>query len=194
MAISKIAISISGISSGAAEPGQAIAGYTDKTQVSLCLLYKGVDLQTTRFGVSTQIYYWLRVKRVGLRRLAAYELKESLRTFRTRTGASVASVVHCLFGNGASCSNFYRRLWVASQKALNRSVALRFPLFRSRISMCRSGFAACYAFCVSSRLPDSSDFLRNLLVAWNWACAGASPSKPACQSQPDKTRLEFAPS
>lgn len=158
MAISKMAIPISGISSSVAEPGKAIAGYTEKTQVSLCSLYKGVHLQTTRFGVATEIYCWLRVKRVGLRRLAAYGLKGSLRIFGTRTGASVASFAHGVFWG-----SFYRGFWVASQTALNLSVASQFQRFSSCISTCCSGFAACYAFCVSSRPPDSSNLLRSLL-------------------------------
>lgn len=160
---------MSGISSGASGLNRAIAGYTEKIQIGLCLLYKGAWLQTSESGSATEIYYWLRVKRVGLRRLAACDLKRSLRTFKTRAG--VSSTSHNVF-----CSSFYRRLRVAiqtilSQKALSLSVALWFQPFNLSILVCHSSFIVCYVIrvfgCASSRLPDSGNLLRSLLKAWD---------------------------
>jgi len=114
-----------GISSGASRLNRAIAGYTEKTQISLCLLDKGAAFQISESGGNTQIYSRLRVKRVGLRRLAACDLKRSIRTSRTYIGASSSSWFHGVF-----CSSLSRRSAVAIQKALSSSVALPlvFPL------------------------------------------------------------------
>ncbi|RMF69025.1 MAG: hypothetical protein D6742_03560 [Cyanobacteria bacterium J069] len=57
----------------------AIADYTEDIQSNLCLLYQGADLQTVRSGVIYSINDWLRVKRVGLRRLAACDRVRSLK-------------------------------------------------------------------------------------------------------------------
>lgn len=85
---------MSGISSGASRLDRAIAGYTEKTQISLRLFCTGACFQTSESGSAKQIYYWLRVKRVGLRRLAACGQGRPLRTFLTRAGISFTSLAH----------------------------------------------------------------------------------------------------
>jgi hypothetical protein len=169
---------MSGISSGATGLNRAIAGYTEKIQISLCLLDKGAWLQIGESGSDTQIYYWLRVywlqvKRVGLRRPVACDLKRSLRTFRTRSGVSSTSLIHHVF-----CSGFYRRLAVAipktpNQKTLSFSVASWFQPFNFCIPdvpwqlhrlLCALCIWSCYG-----RLPDLGDLFRSLFKAWDRA-------------------------
>lgn len=176
---------MSGISSGASGLNRAIAGYTEKTQPRLGLLYRGAWFQLGESGNSTRIYcwYWLRVNRVGLRRLAAYDLEGSFRTFRTRTSASSARLLH-----GDFCSSFYRRSGVLIQRTLSRKV-LSFS-----VAFCLQPFKFLH-FCVSwqlhrllcvlciwssfNQLPDPSSWLRSLLKArdraWDRACTEASP-------------------
>lgn len=110
---------MSGISSGAFGLDRAIAGYTEKTQISLRLFCKGACFQTSESGSAKQIYYWLRVKRVGLRRLAACGQRRPLRTFLTRAGISFTSLAH-----SALCG-FHGGHQTPSQRALNGLAASR---------------------------------------------------------------------
>lgn len=60
-----------------------------------------------------QVYYWLQVKRVGLRRLAACGQRRPLRTFLTRAGISFTSLAHF-----ALCG-FHRGRQTPSRRTLN---------------------------------------------------------------------------
>lgn len=147
---------MSGISSGASGLNRAIAGYTEKTQINLCLLCKGAWLQIGESGSATHIYCWLRVKRIGLRRLAACAQKRSLRTFLTRAGISSTS-----FARSAVCS-FDRGQQGLTQRALNLSVALWCSLFSLILPIGRGIFVDCRDVYVSEYPPSPSVFFKNL--------------------------------
>jgi len=179
---------MSGISSGAAGLNRAIAGYTEKTQISLCLPDKGVWLQISESGSDTQIYYWLRVywlqvKRVGLRRPAAHGLKRSLRTFRTRSGVSSTSLTYPVFvaaSTSVAASTGVWQLLSQRHRTRKRWVSQLLPGFGPSIFaflifaflICHGSFIVCYALCVSGRATADCQ---------TWAISSGVCSKPGLE-------------